>query len=520
MSTFNTARAGVLGLLALAAPALLLAGCTDLSVDPFSEIQADQFFQSEDEVNAALAPVYAQLRTLLYNNHYHGVTQVSSDEEIIPTRGTDWGDGGAWLQLHRHTWTAQHPFLNDVWNASNTGIARANGLLSGLEGATVPNQEAIVAEVRVLRAFYYYTLLDFFGRAPLIGDEEGEFLPDPDNLPAAESRARLFEFIETELLEARDALPAQQAQRGRFGADVVDAMLASLYLNAEVFSGEVTAGGLNRGSDRWDDAFDRADALIGSGRYQLDDDYFEVFGVDNFDNPEHILTIQHLSEDGLGTVFSRRALHYNSIPAGAWNGFSALAETYTEFDGDPRQAIYLAGPQDNVITGEPAFERGNDPPRLDFVNGFPSRTQPGVIDINDAAENAGVRPYKFPADPDESGAFSQGNDYPWFRLGEMYLIRAEAGLMSGQGNPLADVNRVRQRAGAPPLSSISIEDIYDERLLELASEARRRQDLIRAGRWTSDWSFKTNTAPHLVVFPIPQPQINANPALTQNAGYN
>ena len=531
MSLFNNTRAGALGLLALAAPALTVSGCTDLSVDPFSEIQADQFFRNPDEVNAALAPVYAQLRTLLYNNHYHGVTEVSSDEGIIPTRGTDWGDGGAWLQLHRHEWTPQLGFLNDVWNASNTGIARANGLLASLETADVPNKEALVAEVRTLRAFYYYTLLDMFGRAPLIGDEEGEFLPDIDNPPPAETRQTLFNFVESELLAARDALPPQQAQVGRFGADVADALLASIYLNAEVFSGEVTAGGLNRGAARWQDAYDRANGLITSGRYQLDDNFFDVFAVNNANNPEHILTIQHLAEAGLGNVFGNRSLHYNSTPSGAWNGFSTLAENYQRFDGDPRQAMYLEGPQVNLITGEEIFERNNGP-RLDFTPEFTQRTDRSKNSVTDASENSGARPNKFPPDPDESGAFSHGNDYPWFRLGEMYLIRAEAAFELGRtGEALADVNRIRTRAGANPLTSISREAILRERLLELANEARRRQDLIRANEsiafgnggsgnlFTRGWEFKQPSEPFRVVYPIPQPQLNANPALTQNEGY-
>lgn len=521
MTIPRSVRAKALGLLALSAPPLMVAGCTDLSVDPYSQIEADQFFQNEEEVNAALAPIYAQLRTLLYNNHYWGVSQVSSDEAIVPTRGTDWGDGGAWLALHRHAWSAQHPFLNDIWNASSTGIARANGLLSNLEDAEVPNKEEIVAEVRVLRAWYYFTMMDMFGRVPLIGDEEGEFLPDTDNPPAAENRATIFNFIESELLEAREALPQTPSQTGRLGADQVDAILASLYLNAEVFGGEVTGGGLNRGPARWQDAYDRADALITSGRYQLDDNYFDVFSLGNENNPEHIFVVQHLAEPGLGNGFSNMALHYNSTEAGAWNGFSTLAETYANFDGDPRQAVYLEGPQVNLITGEPAFERGtNNPPRLNFTRNFIKRTDPSQIDVTDAAENAGVRPNKFPPDPAESGAFSHGSDFPFYRLAEMYLIRAEAAFELGNtGQALQDVNTVRARAGAAPLTSISRDAILRERLLELSFEAKRRQDLIRAGRWTNAWQFKNASEPFRVVYPIPQPQINANPALTQNAGY-
>ncbi len=526
---FSSKRAKTLGLLALAAPTFALGACTDLTVDTYSQIPADQFFQNEEEVLAALAPVYANLRNLLPNNQYHGITEVSSDENIIPTRGTDWGDGGLWLQLQRHTWTAQNGFLNDAWNTSSTGIARANGLLSNLADADVPNKDAIVAEVRALRAFYYYTLLDFYGRVPLIGDEEGEFLPDPNDPPVAETRATVFAFVESELLDVRDQLEPQPAQTGRFGRDAVDAILASLYLNAEVFGGEVTAGGLQRGPARWSDAFDYADGLIKSGRYSLADDWFSIFAVDNENNPEHILVIQHIAEQGLGESFPNRALHYNSTNVGAWNGFSVLADTYNAFDGDPRQEIFLQGPQVNLITGEPVLDRQDN--RLNFTVTFDKRTNPAVEDVTDAIDYAGVRPNKFPPDPNEVNG-NHGNDYAFFRLGEMYLIRAEAALEMGDaGQALADVNAVRARVGAPTLTSVDRATILRERLLELASEAKRRQDLIRADEsisfgtsgggnlWTRGWEFKTASEPFRVVYPIPQPQLNANPALIQNPGY-
>ncbi len=528
MTIHRTTRARVLGLLALGAPVLAIGACTDLSVDPYSQIPADQFFRTAEEVNAALAPVYANLRNVLPNNQYHGVTQVSSDENIIPTRGPDWGDGGAWLQLHRHTWTSQHPFINDVWNTSSTGIARANGLLSNLETADVPGKEAIVAEVRALRAFYYYTLLDFYGRVPIVGDEDGEFLPDPNSPPAAEERATVYAFVESELLAVRDQLEAKPAQTGRFGSDAVDAILASLYLNAEVFSGSVSAGGLQRGQAQWQKAYDAADRLITSGRYSLAPDFFSVFAVNNENNPEHILVIQHLAEQGLGQSFPNRALHYNSTNVGAWNGFSALAETYTAFDGDPRQAIYLQGPQTNLITGEPVLDRQGN--RLSFTTTFDKRTNASVEDVTDAFDYAGVRPNKFPPDPGEING-NHGNDYAFFRLGEMYLIRAEAAFELGNtSQALSDVNRIRDRAGVDDLDSISREAILNERLLELASEAKRRQDLIRANTsisfgtgsgnlFTRAWEFKSQSEPFRVVFPIPQAQLNANPSLTQNAGY-
>lgn len=532
MTSLRHTRLRALGLtLALT---VFVSACDSLSVDPYSQIPADQFFQNEEEVLAALAPIYANLRFLTTNNGYHGVTQVASDETIVPTRGTDWGDGGAWLQLHLHTWDAGQPFLNDVWNTASVGIARSNGVLSSLETATIGNRDVIAAEVRALRAFYYYVLMDMFGRAPLIGDEPGEFLPDPQNPPPAAERAELFAFIEAELNAAAAVLPAKQTQSGRIGADGCNAILANMYLNAQVFGGSVTAAGLQRGPARWQDAFDKANALITSGRYQLSSDWFSIFSPANSENSEHIFAVQALPVNGLGLSWANRALHYNSTNVGAWNGFSALADSYNAFDtADPRREAFLIGPQVNLITGEPVNDRQGN--RLNFTLTFDRRTNPAVEDVTDAADYAGVRPNKFTPDPNEAGG-NHGNDYPFFRLGEMYLIRAEAAFELGQtGSALADLNTLRSRVGAPQLTSVNRETILLERMFEMNYEARRRQDLIRANEsietsspstprgsgnlFTRAWQFKTAGQPNRLVFPIPQPQLNANPNLTQNAGY-
>ena len=483
---------------------------------------------------AALAPVYANLRALTTNNGYHGLSQVSSDETIVPTRGTDWGDGGAWLQLQRQDWPASHPFVNDVYNVASTGIARANGVLSNLETADVSNKEAFVAEAAALRAVYYYVLLDMYGRAPLIGDEDGEFLPDPDNPPAAAERAEIYAFVVSELESAATTLPVVAAQSGRMTQDVANAMLANIYLNAEVFGGSVSAAGLQRGQAEWQKAFDKADGLIRSGRYSLAEDYFSVFSPDNGGNPEHIFAIQALPVQGLGVSFPNRALHYNSTNVGAWNGFSALAESYNAFDeDDPRRGVFLIGDQNNLITGEPVEDRQGN--RLSFTLTFDKRTNPDVEDVTDAIDYAGVRNNKFSPDPNEVNGNS-GNDYPLFRLGEMYLIRAEAAFELGNaGQALEDLNTLRRRAGVDELSSVNRETILLERLFEMNNEARRRQDLVRANEsietsdpstprgsgnlFTRPWEFKQAAQPFRVVFPIPQQQINANPNLMQNAGY-
>jgi hypothetical protein len=214
-----------------------------------------------------------------------------------------------------------------------------------------------------------------------------------------------------------------------------------------------------------------------------------------------------------------RALHYNqySGPEAPWNGFSTIADTYNAFDpADRRTQIFLAGPQVNLVTGQPATDRQGNPLYFD----------PNIPDVTSATEGQGVRIDKWPVDPNHV-ARNNGNDYAWFRLGEMYLIRAEAENELGQtAAAIADLNLVRSRVFSPPKPTTAVtqaqvrDAILAERLFELTWEGKRRTDLIRAGKFTSGtWYAKTVNAPYKVLFPIPQTQIETNPLLVQNPGY-
>ena len=552
MNTLPTrARAALLGV--LLAPVFGLAGCTDLTVDPYSAVTPENFYQTETEVIAALSPVYSQLRVTLWA--YHNLSQVSSDESIVPTRGGDWGDGGRWLDMHRHTWSPSLVDLNDAWTASYAGVARANSLLRDLEPLDVPNKAGIIAEVRALRAFYYYTLLDLFGNVPLIGDEEGEYSTDPDNLPPTETRETVFNFVVGELQAVRTELPVAGAGNGgRFSQGAADAILANLFINAPVFTGTVTASGLQPGAPRYQDAIDAATRVI-DGPYQLNqglDAWYNQFGPNNQGNPEQVFVVQHLPQDGYGLNFAHRWGHYNSFAGGGWNGFATIADTYNAFsEDDPRRVIFLQGraynedacdsrvqdPTDpNYCTrptgGETATcnSTQTDPTASDYcgdaINNRAGQPLIFTVDypngVNGAATEAnGVRINKFDVDPNRGPNGHHSNDYAYFRLGEMYLIRAEARLRNGDaGGALSDVNVLRDRVGAPELNSIDLNGLLAERLFELTYEARRRQDLVRFGRFTDAWSFKDASQGYRVLFPIPQIQIDASDGLLQqNAGY-
>jgi len=505
-----------------------LQGCTDLSETPISSITPSNFFHTEREVTAALAGVYAGLRNTAGEGEYWGVSEVSTDEMVVPTRGSDWFDNGTWLELHRQTWSANSPstlsFLNNAWNTAYAGIARANVLVTALEGVTVNNQAQLEGEARYLRAFYYYLLLDLFGGVPIATTTEIKRWP-------RQTRDSTFKFIEGELLAIRSNLPTSYgaANVGRVTRSAVDALLANMYLNARVYKSEGPgAGGINAtgynscsgmtvggGLGACQAAINRVDSIIASGVYQLADTFTQNFSSDNGSSPENIFVIKYADADGLGFNMVMRTLHYNQFNPSPWNGFATLAQTYNAFDpADKRRNMFLVGPQVNLETGLPAQDRAHNP--LVFTT--------TIANVTSATEGEGARIYKWPIDP-KHVAQNNGNDFAWFRLAEMYLIKAEAlnEITPGSAGALDTLNRVRARTApvaAALAGPITRDLILNERLFELNSEGKRRQDLIRHGKYTLAWEFKTGpTGDFRVLMPIPQTQIDANPLITQNPGY-
>lgn len=502
----------------------LLAGCTDLTETPTSAATPENFYRTEQEVLAGLAAVYAQVRNTLpgTDGSYYHVSEVSSDEMIVPTRGQDWFDDGRWLELHRHTWAPNSPSglvdFNNAWVPAFAGITRANVVLQALEDVAVPDEEIVDAELRALRAFFYYQLIDMFGGVPIVETTEIEARP-------RNTRREVFDFIESELLAARQTLPSTWpgTSHGRMTKGAADVILASLYLNAGVFGSDqgvsatdynsCTAVQVTGGQTACQAAIDAADRILNSGVYSLAPDWRSSFTPNNHESPENILVVKHMASDGLGFRILNATLHYNQFTPTPWNGFSTLADVYNAFDqDDQRLESFLAGPQVNVETGQPVNDRPGNP--LVFTPDIPSATQ--------ALEHHGARIGKWPVDPNHFGP-DNGNDFAYFRLGEIYLIKAEAlnEQSPGSGAALQLLNDLRERVFEPDedLPAITRDVILRERLFELVFEAKRRQDLIRHGKFTQAWAFKGLTEPHRILMPIPQQQLDANPMLTQNPGY-
>ena len=535
MTNSRTKAVRWLGVRALLfAPLFALAqNCTDLTEVPQDALTPENAFKTEAEQLAGVAGVYATLRGVQWVG-YSTLNELTTDAMIVPTRGNDWYDNGRWLEIHRQTWTANSGSalddMNGAWNHLFGGVAKANLMISVMEKAGGPTAPRTIAELRTLRAFFYYMLQDLFGGVPLVTTTELKQHPRA-------TRQEVFAFLEKELTESRTALPDAwpSSGYGRVTKGAADAILASLYINAGVFnknsgvnataynSCNVQVSGNTSGCQAAINAVDRI--LNSSAGYMLNPDWKKNFSADNHTSPENIFVAVHIEEGELGGNFPFRTLHYNQLNSGwgsPWNGFATLAETYNAFDAnDERRNMWLAGQAYSFETGLPVKDRTGA--ALVFTVEIP--------DAEKAGEGTGVRFNKFPPVPSAVTGNAQPNDYPFFRLAEMHLIKAEALNELGQLGPaLVEINKVRSRVSPTAVVAATQQEMRDailkERLLELTAEGKRRTDLVRHGKFLNRWSTTMANGkqdrtgePYRILMPIPATQISANPLLTQNPGY-
>jgi hypothetical protein len=499
--------------------------CTDLDEVPQSALSPDTYYQTDAQVLGAVAGTYSTLKGTLWG--YYNIGVISADEMLVPTRGQDWYDNGRWLELFRQGWTPTSGTgtadINDLYNTLSGGIANANAALNApaLNVASLsPTRATMKAELRALRAYYYYMMLDLWGGVPIVTDVKIGVARPRDTADS------VFRFIEGELKAAKADLPAtwNAANYGRLTKGAINAILASLYLNAPVFRGTTTAAGLTPAAPMWQQASDYADSVINSGVYTMQTraNWIKNFTADNLNSPENIFVVRNRAQQDLGLTIPMRGSHYNQ-PQGGWNGFAVLAKVYTQYDSvtapDIRRSAIQIGQQVDFSGANVKDRQGNN---LVFTL--------NINDITAAAENEGPRMNKFQynaGDPAPVGGNYQ-NDYTIFRLAEMYLIKAEA--QNELGNTAAAttaLNVVKVRAmgaggaysGAATQAAVRSE-IFVERQRELAGEGKRRQDAVRGGFFATAVQYRpTPGGAYKVRMPIPSPQLQTNPLLTQNAGY-
>ena len=167
--------------------------CTNLDEELFDTVTPDNFFNTDEEFVAALGAAYTTLYGFM--GDFFAAQEVSTDAVVVPTRGPDWDDGGHWRRLHLHRYTPDDPIINGSWNFNFGGINTCNRLIFQFESLDNANANAFISELKVLRALYYYWLLDLYGNVPIVT----EFDVPPDFAPPSNTRQEVYTFVESEI---------------------------------------------------------------------------------------------------------------------------------------------------------------------------------------------------------------------------------------------------------------------------------------------------------------------------------
>jgi len=507
----------------------------DLDRTPTNAITADLAYQNPEGYKQVLAKIYGAF-ALTGNGgpdatvgDVAGIDQGSSDflrlfwnlqELTTDEAAIVWNDPGL-QDFHVMNWTSTNVLIRGLYSRSMYHITAANEFIResaddklsarGITGTDADNIRHYRAEARFLRAFQYWVMLDLFGNPPMVTENDpiGKFIPNQIK------RAELFGYIESELKAIEPLLvTAKQNEYGRADQAAAGALLARLYLNAEVYLGQ--------GNGKYTDAITYAQKVINSG-YSLNSSYAKLFmGDNNLNNPETILSINY---DGVnsqtygGTTYLINAAVNAAmdpktfgVPNGGWGGMRStknLPLLFADRSGatDKRAMFFGSKLEMDDIT---VFTDGLAVTKFKNINSTGST-------------------------PTSANGVYASTDFPLFRLAEMYLIYAEAvkrgGSGGSEGAAIGYLNLLRTRAYGNSngnLTSYTLNDVLDERGRELYWEGFRRSDLIRYGRFTGDsylWPWKggvkagKGVETYRSLYPLPSTDIIANPNLVQNTGY-
>lgn len=464
---------------------------------------------------------------------------LTTDEAIIPIRGGNWYDGGLWENMYDHTWTATDTDLYNVWKYLYKVIVLSTKSLETIDQhkslLNDQQRDEYKAEVRAVRAMFYYYAMDMFGRIPIL---ESSAQKTADIRQS--NRSDVFKYIVNELQTVAPLLPNEHSNLqgnyyGRVTRPVAWFLLAKLALNAEVYT-----------DDNWTDSY-RTDGktimfdvdgtqknawltcihycnLIASAGYSLESDYTKNFAVHNENSNENIFTIpldKMLYLNEFHYLFrSRHYAHGGAYGGASENGTCATLHTmavygYNTSSPDARLDM-------NFYTGKVEV----DGSYVTLDDGTPLEYKPLAVEQNLTAskyiETAGARMKKYEVD---RTAYSDGrmpdNDIVLYRYADVMLMKAEAKVRNGESG-YEELNAVRNRVGMPSLPA-TLDNILNERLLELVWEGWRRQDMIRFGTYNKQYDIhipsEADNKGYTTVFPIPGKARELNPNLEQNPGY-
>src|SRR5687768_16938097 len=259
----------------------VIAGCTKLNEKVLDESSVTGLTDKQI-AEGIIAPVYARLPDIFLHTNYFALQEISTDEAILPYRGgTDWGDNGIYLSMHKHETTSTDPNVRNTWNLILQGISRAITAINELPDNKDPNAKTFIAEARGMRAYYSMLTLDLFG---LIFVKE-----NPGETSTILRGEEAIAYIRSELLAVEPVLDNTTGP-GRLTKAGVWGLLARLHLNAAVYRDRYATGFAFRNEDMHK-VIEYTDKIISSNQFALSPDYFAIFGNDNHNNKELVFAV-------------------------------------------------------------------------------------------------------------------------------------------------------------------------------------------------------------------------------------
>lgn len=464
---------------------------------------------------------------------------LTTDEAIIPIRGGNWYDGGLWENMYDHTWTATDTDLYNIWKYLYKVIVLSTKSLETIEKykALLTEQQRVdyAAEVRAVRAMYYYYAMDMFGRIPILQSSTQKTADIRQS-----NRSDVFWYVVKELQDVAPLLANEHSNLqgnyyGRVTRPVAWFLLAKLSLNAEVYTDDDWTDSSRpdgktimfdiegNKKNAWQTCIHYCDLIKAAG-YTLEADYTKNFAVHNEGSTENIFTIPldkilYLNE--FHYLFrSRHYAHGGAYSGASENGTCATLHTMAVNGfgtNTPDARLDM-----NFYTGKVEV----DGKYVTLDDGTPLEYKPLAVEKNLTAspylETAGARMKKYEVD---RTAYSDGrlpdNDIVLYRYADVMLMKSEAKVRNGESGD-KEMNAVRSRVGMPSLSA-TLDNLLNERLLELVWEGWRRQDMIRFGTYCKQYDIHTPSEAdkkgYTTVFPIPEKARELNPNLKQNPGY-
>ncbi len=541
-----------------------LSSCNDyLTDDPKGLVNSYEAYNTIEKLkNNAVLAVYNYMGGHEKSQGLQGTSQgvydlnsLTTDEQIIPIRGGDWYDGGLWHRLFFHKWTAGEGPFKDTWDYLFKVVILCNNGIGHIDAYKTDHQNEqwnlrnYKAELRALRAMYYFYLMDLYGRVPLVTQTDVK-----SNEMTLCERRDLFYWIYNELNESLPYLSTEESQLpnseyyGRMTVFVAYFVMMKLALNAEIYTdNDWTDNVYPDGKDIQLQTYDilQQDDIKGNAwetvrgihhivkqYFKLTEEYSFNFDVYNESSTENIYVIPMDPLYMNKYNYIARSLHYcqgAAMGIEAENGACATVSTIKAFgydgtdDAVPDLRFFCNFYADNdIFVGEKkVFEDDGVTPLVYHSLAVTNFDLSG----KEHEKTAGARMAKYTVDAliRSDGRLSK-TDVVLFRFADAILMDAEAAYRLGDmPNALKALNEVYQRSNEKTYTTINDDILLSERLMELMWEGWRRNDLIRFHRFNKPYDLKVSADheqdAHTTVFPIPSAMLAMHPDWKQNPGY-